>query len=225
MPSPSTAIPDLTGRLIDNGRYRLLQEIGSGTYGVVYRALDLASFKFIARPPQRAIKIVSKAGLSKRQAQYLRREYNLHLAMSEHPNIVTLIRGFEDNDFAYFVLDYCPGGDLFNRGFRQGFYWRKDALLKSIFLQIINALEACHSRGVSHRDLKSENILTNEDGSIAYLTDFGLSTNQVISDTFGCGSAPYMSPGRFNLFHFCAFLIPYRVYWYRVRRPVVFQST
>ncbi|KAJ3491115.1 hypothetical protein NLI96_g921 [Meripilus lineatus] len=195
MPFPSSDIPDFTDRLLDNNRYRLTKQIGSGSYGVVYRALDLAAFKFIARPPIRAIKIINKKQISKSQSVYLRREFNIHNEMSEHPNVVKLYRAFEDNDYAYLVLEYCAGGDLHTKACREGLYWRNDALLKKVMIQIIDSIAACHAKNIAHRDLKPENILTNEDGSMAFLTDFGLSSNQPIANSFGCGSAPYMSPG------------------------------
>ena len=76
-------------------------------------------------------------------------------------------------------------------------YTRKDALLKSVFLQILDAVEYCHDHGIYHRDLKPDNILINEDGTQIKLADFGLSTTSKISDSFGCGSPPYMSPGEY----------------------------
>lgn len=197
----STTITDLSGHLVDNGRYQLLQQLGSGSYGVVYQALDLAAPVESSASPLRAIKITSKEGLDKKHAIHLTREFTIHHTMGNHPNIVTLIHGFEDREYAYYVLDYCPGGDLFGKACREALYWRNDALLKKVFLQIVDAIETCHRRGISHRDLKPENILANEDGSVAYVTDFGLSSNQPTASGHGCGSSPYMSPGEINFYN------------------------
>lgn len=101
--------------------------------------------------------------------------------------------------FAYIVMDYCPGGDLFSRISDDQMFFRNDELSKAVFLKIIDAMAHCHEKRVFHRDLKPENILCSEDCSQVYVADFGLCTAGQISTTFGCGSAPYMSPGEYRL--------------------------
>lgn len=75
-------------------------------------------------------------------------------------------------------------------------YIGDDALIKRVFLQIIDAVDYCHSLGIYHRDLKPENIMTTGGGQNVYLGDFGLATTEKFSRDFGCGSTFYMSPGR-----------------------------
>ncbi|KAG9582548.1 Pkinase-domain-containing protein, partial [Aureobasidium melanogenum] len=94
----------------------------------------------------------------------------------------------------FVVMEFCPEGDLFSRITEQGFYIGQDALAKNAFLQILEAVEFCHSVGIYHRDLKPENILVSSDGITLKLADFGLATQDYYTSDFGCGSTFYMSP-------------------------------
>ncbi|EKM56910.1 uncharacterized protein PHACADRAFT_183478 [Phanerochaete carnosa HHB-10118-sp] len=197
--SARRTMPNFAGRIINNGRYQLRKLLGSGTYGVVYGAIDLTTcnspISNSPRKPRRyAIKVLRKDALSSSAAQRLRREVAAHRRMSDHPNVVPLHDSFEDKEFVYIVLDYCPGGDLFGKIVDEKLYFKNDALVKSVFLQLLDAVEACHMSGIYHRDLKPENILANEDGTQIYLADFGLASGSKVSTTFGCGSSYYMSP-------------------------------
>ena len=146
-----------------------------------------------------AIKVLRKEGLSPSAAKRVRREVSAHRKMSDHPNVVSMLDAFEDREYVYIVLDYCPGGDLFGKIVDEARYFRNDELAKSVFLQVLDAVEACHLKGIYHRDLKPENILVSEDGAKVYLSDFGLATGNQVSETFGCGSSYYMSPGELLL--------------------------
>lgn len=181
-----TTAPDVEGFHID--RYQVLETLGSGNFGVVYRVEDENGTPF-------AIKVLEKArrGSSELKAQF--DETRLHYAVSGHPNVVTLHELLEDADTLYLVLDLCPGGDLFTAVTRTDLYLRKDELVKQTFIQLVDAVEHCHSRGIYHRDLKPENVLCSADGSQAFLTDFGLATMNETSSQFCVGSIPYMSPG------------------------------
>ncbi|KAI0088829.1 kinase-like domain-containing protein [Irpex rosettiformis] len=185
---------NFTDRVLDCGRYKLLQVLGTGAYGVVYRAIDLKTASSAGSPVQVAIKILDKRCFNDAAAERARREVVLHHFVSEHPNVVTMQHAFEDAMFVYIVMDYCPGGDLFSRIADDKMFFRNDDLTKSVFLKILDAVAYCHQKRVYHRDLKPENILCSKDGSQVYVSDFGLCTSGLVSTTWGCGSAPYMSP-------------------------------
>ncbi|KAI9066650.1 kinase-like protein [Trametes sanguinea] len=190
-PATST-MPDFTGCIVDE-RYQLLRLLGSGTYGVVYQAVDLHP----STDPEslyRAIKIISKAGRTKSQIGAVRREIALQSLVGAHPNIVTLRDAFEDDEYFYIILDFYRGGDLFEHCCEKGTYIFQDELLRKAFVSLVDALQACHDAKIYHRDLKPENVLANEDGSEVYLADFGLATNRTLIDEFGCGTTIYMSP-------------------------------
>ena len=95
----------------------------------------------------------------------------------------------------YVFMEYCSGGDLFAPIIDRGLYAGDDALVRMVLVQLLDAVQYCHDRGVYHRDIKLDNILTNEDGTEVKIADFGLSTSSPTSESFGCGSLPYMSPG------------------------------
>ncbi|TGO88297.1 hypothetical protein BPOR_0171g00010 [Botrytis porri] len=100
----------------------------------------------------------------------------------------------DDPDCTYVILDYYQEGDLFSNITEGGRYVGHDALIRSIFLQILDATEHCHRLGIYHRDLKPENILVANSGHTVCLADFGLATQEPTSRDHACGSTFYMSP-------------------------------
>ncbi|OCH85925.1 Pkinase-domain-containing protein, partial [Obba rivulosa] len=174
-------------------RYMLDEVLGEGTYGVVYRGLDCASSK--DAPEYRAVKIVCK-NVPERPGVYplLQREIELHSDVSDHPNILTLHDTAESNDYVVFLLEYCPGGDLFTQLVVNRIFIGNDDLVKKVFVQMLDAVHHCHENGIFHRDLKPENILCDKDGSHVYLADFGLATDKALSNNHGCGTPMYISP-------------------------------
>ncbi|OJT01741.1 Negative regulator of sexual conjugation and meiosis [Trametes pubescens] len=189
----SCNIPDLVGHSIDKGRLKLVGTIGSGSNGVIFLAEDTTSGSG-SPPTQYAVKCVVRAERNSRRYTLQRQEIHFHQILSSHPNVVTLHRVIEDKFYVFLVLDYCPGGDLFTFLSSSRAYRGDDAFIKRLFLQILDALEACHNAGIYHRDLKPENILISEDAQHIYLTDFGLATANAYSKTYGAGSSLYMSP-------------------------------
>ncbi|KAF2687352.1 kinase-like protein [Lentithecium fluviatile CBS 122367] len=170
------------------GRLQLTGILGVGAYGVVYTAVDIHT-----NTPY-AVKALNKLGLEPRQQKFQQREIQLHHQASVHPNVVSLVKIMDAPDCTYVVIEYCPEGDLFSNITEQGKYVGNDALAKRAFLQILDAVEYCHSIGIYHRDLKPENVLVTDGGMTCKLADFGLATNDHITSDFGCGSTFYMSP-------------------------------
>jgi serine/threonine protein kinase len=171
----------LLGQTIDNGTLRIEAILGAGTFGVVYRAVDTKS------GVRYAVKRVEKSDFQTREAQF-------HARVAFHPNVLTFHREIDAGRYAFYVYDLCAG-DLYSV-IRRFTFFRDDELIKNVFVQIIDALDFCHSRGVYHRDLKPENILvSSQSGDIeVFVADFGLATaNKVTSSS--CGTSGYMSPG------------------------------
>lgn len=169
--------------------------VGTGAYGVVYSAVDTKTHV------RYAVKCLSKfnpdgSPLDRRQVAFQTREIRLHYLASTHPNVVSILKIIDYPDAIYVVLEYCPEGDLFYNITECGQYVGKDELAKKVFLQILDAVEHCHSLGIYHRDLKPENILVSDRGETVKLADFGLATSSDRSEDYGCGSTFYMSPGR-----------------------------
>lgn len=179
---------DRLGLLLAN-RLELTSVLGVGAYGVVYTAIDIHT-----NIPY-AVKALNKAGLDPRQRKFQQREIKLHHMASQHPNVVSLVRIMDSVDCTFVVIEFCPEGDLFTNITERGLFVGNDPLAKRAFLQILDAVQYCHSIGIYHRDLKPENILVADHGMTVKLADFGLATTDVYTSDFGCGSTFYMSPG------------------------------
>ncbi|KAH8652823.1 kinase-like domain-containing protein, partial [Ilyonectria robusta] len=180
------------GRLLD-GSLQLTNILGTGAYGVVYSAVDINT------KVRYAVKCLSKltvngTPLEHSQAAYQQREIRLHYLASAHPNVISIFNIVDNPDCVYLILEYCPEGDLFLNITERGQYVSNDELSKKVFLQILDAVEYCHSLQIYHRDLKPENILVTNHGDTVKLCDFGLATSDPQSHDFGCGSRFYMSP-------------------------------
>ena len=96
--------PDMSGKFVDDGHVHLLNRIGHGGWGIVYRAKDLSD----GREEQVAVKVILKPSKSSKRTLFLRREIEFHRRMSSHPHVVTMHRVFSDACFVYIVLDYLP---------------------------------------------------------------------------------------------------------------------
>lgn len=198
---------NLVGHRIDSGRLEFVSILGLGAYGVVYLARDIKAPRnphptsrnhpSLGHQPLYAVKCLNKVGLDHRQRSFQCREILLHGLASHHSNVVTLYNVIEEETCIYVVLEFCEEGDLFGMITERQRYLGDDELIRSVFLQILDAVQHCHKAGIYHRDLKPENILCSEDGRKVVLADFGLATSDKTSGDFGCGSTFYMSPGSF----------------------------
>ena len=174
------------------GPYRLEAELGRGSMGVVFRALDPAIGRSVA------IKILHPNQLGTPEE---RAELRLRLAREaaaagrlSHPNIVTIYQLGEQGDLQYLVLELVKGLSLEQMLVTGQPLIRKTAL--SILNQIADALDYAHSEGVIHRDVKPANVLVRLDGK-AKITDFGIAriSNHPITRTgMTMGTLAYMSP-------------------------------
>ncbi|KAH7923441.1 kinase-like protein [Leucogyrophana mollusca] len=184
--------PPPLGTFIDNDTLELVEVLGVGGYGVVYRAVD-------TRDPllhSYAVKCLISSHMQhgSRQRQLHIREIALHRLASAHPNVVTLHRVVEEFNYTYIIMDYASDGDLFSQILHNCRYLGHDHFIKHIFLQLLDAVEYCHSLGIYHRDLKPENVLCFDGGLRIAITDFGLATTDRFSEEFRTGSVYHMSP-------------------------------
>jgi Tol biopolymer transport system component/tRNA A-37 threonylcarbamoyl transferase component Bud32 len=167
---------DLIGRTL--GRYRIVDTIGAGGMGVVYRAHDERLDRDVA------IKVLPEtvAGDAARLARF-EREARL-LASLDHPNIATL-HGLELEDRWRFLVMELVAGESLADVLARGAVSVDEAL--PIALQIARALEAAHARGIVHRDLKPANVMVDSEGRVKVL-DFGLAKVRA-GDTADRGSS------------------------------------
>ncbi|KAG8427494.1 Serine/threonine protein kinase [Metarhizium acridum] len=175
------------------GSLELKSILGTGSYGVVYLATDVNT------GTRYAVKCLNKfyadgSRLDASQLLNYHREIQLHRQASAHPNVVDIHKFLDRPEGIYVVIEYCEEGDLFLNITQRGLYVGNDVLSKSIFLQIIDALEYCHKCNIYHHDLKPENILVFNNGQTVKLADFGFATTNATSDYGTRGSMAYMSP-------------------------------
>jgi len=145
--------------------YELLEEIGTGGFGRVYRARDLALERDVA------IKVLHPAltadpGVVER----FRREAQL-AARLRHPNIVSIYDIMGRAGLSWYTMEYVPGSNLAQVIQRHGTFSLDQT--ERLLNEALSALEHAHSVGLIHRDLKPENMLIEPDGRLR-ITDFGL---------------------------------------------------
>lgn len=144
------------------------KEVDKGTFGVVRRA------KIFSNPHKLfAIKTIHK-NLLKDDEVFLRRELEI-LARLDHPNIVRFFEVYQTKENFHFVLEYCAGGNLLSKLYKQLRF--TEQLARQFIYQLLVAVSYLHKLDICHRDVKPENILLLEQSqeSLLKLTDFGLS--------------------------------------------------
>lgn len=144
------------------GRYRLEQRIGAGGMGEVWRAGDVELGRSVA---------LKRATTGKTDDREIRREAKI-VAGLRHPHVVTLHDVVTDPDGTWLVMEYLPSSNLAEMIRREG--PRTPESVVTMGTQLAGALAAVHANGVLHRDIKPDNVLITEDGSVK-LTDFGVS--------------------------------------------------
>jgi 5'-AMP-activated protein kinase catalytic alpha subunit len=129
---------------------------------------------------------------NERSLQLFERELRVFERVN-HPSIVRLHEVVFTADIIYLIMEYCPGGDLLHEVASHGRLF--EARAKKIFLQVAQAVEYIHARGICHRDLKPENVLLCKSGD-AKLCDFGLCRIQTGDSLLmtPCGSLSYTAP-------------------------------
>jgi serine/threonine protein kinase/DNA-binding XRE family transcriptional regulator len=171
--------------------YELLEQIGAGSFGMVYRAYQPGVGRAVA------VKIILPEYANR--LEFIRRfeAEAQRIALLEHPHIVPLYDYWRDPGGAYLVMRYLRGGNL-QSALRAG-PWSIDATIR-LLEQVAAGLVYAHQHWIVHRDLKPANILLDEEGN-AYLADFGIARDLGSSTGGGqpqpptaIGSLVYLSP-------------------------------
>ncbi|MCX7044997.1 MAG: protein kinase [Candidatus Sumerlaeota bacterium] len=173
--APAAAVP---GATMDGGRLTLIEKLGEGGMGIVWKARDERINRFVAiKQPKGAMLTTAKG-----RARFLREAKSA--AKLSHPNIVTIHQFAEDAGVPFIEMEFVEGLTLREavREAREdaaqgaggeakdGWDWKR---VCGLFIQLCDALALAHDRGVIHRDLKPGNILLNQRG-VPKIADFGL---------------------------------------------------
>ncbi|MFE7400675.1 serine/threonine-protein kinase [Streptomyces sp. NPDC057557] len=186
-------------RVID-GRFELVNRLGSGGMGMVWRAHDLALHRDVAlkevRPADPALAENDPEAARLLRARVLREARAL--ARLDHPGVVTVHHIVDGGEHTYpwIVMELVPGASLAER-LAEGALTPVEAAV--LGRGVLSALRAAHAAGIHHRDVKPANVLLRADGS-PVLTDFGIaaireSTSLTATGSI-IGSPDYMAPER-----------------------------
>jgi serine/threonine protein kinase len=188
------------GTIID-GRFQVIDQVGVGGMGIVYRALHLGMQREVAMK-------VLKAELSgdSIKLQRFRREAQV-ISVLDHPNIVQIYAvGMVSNGEPYIAMEFISGEQLSDVLKDRGALKWRDAM--PLFMQMCDALEYAHKMNIIHRDVKPSNILLIEDktnqSTNVKLVDFGIAKSlteagpALTQTEMVVGSVFYLSPGQFQ---------------------------
>jgi len=179
-------VPSLLNYTI--GEYRLVDLLGAGGMGEVYRGVHTKIGRVVA------VKVLSQAN---RGPEFLDRFLNEARIQSrlQHPNIATLYDFLEFNNQPCIIMEFIEGETLCDRVQSRGAIPAREAI--NLFVPILNALGYIHSQGITHRDIKSSNVKISTSGQVKLL-DFGIAKEEsspALTQAGGfIGTLQYLSP-------------------------------
>lgn len=179
---------NIIGRKLD-GRYEIKEIIGVGGMAVVYKAYDSIDDRIVA------VKVLKEEYLKNDEFRRRFKNESKAVAVLSHPNIVKVYDVSFGEKIQYIVMEYIDGITLKEYIDQQNVLTWKEAVHFTV--QILRALQHAHERGIVHRDIKPQNIMMLEDGTIK-VTDFGIarfahSETRTMTDK-AIGSVHYISP-------------------------------
>mmetsp|Transcript_5337 Transcript_5337/g.8223 ORF Transcript_5337/g.8223 Transcript_5337/m.8223 type:complete len:164 (+) Transcript_5337:14-505(+) len=160
-------------------KYRKLKVIGKGSFGfavLVQSVNDRQTY---------VMKIIDVSKMDRKQREDAINEVHVLKAM-RHPYIITYKESFMDKRCLCIVMDYADGGDLYTKIANQkkiGKVCYSEDQILDWFVQMALAIKHIHDRKILHRDLKTQNIFMNQNGSIK-IGDFGIA--RVLQHTYDC---------------------------------------
>ena len=174
------------------GKYEIVEMIGRGGMGVIYKARDNVLGRFVA------LKIMTNDLPAEAEARTRFLREARAASMLQHANIVVVYEFGEDDSRPYIAMEFLDGEPL-DHVIRKGTALTL-ADKTNIVLQVAKALQYAHAKGVIHRDIKPGNIMCMADGTVK-VVDFGIAhlADQTITQTgVALGTLPYLAPEQLN---------------------------
>ena len=171
---------------LQGGKYKIIEKIGQGGFGIAYKAHQKLLDKTVCikeffysdlcerKNDSSDVSIVSASSDKIHLVNSLKKKFvkeAQRLAKFQHPNIVQVSDVFEENNTAYFVMEYLEGGSLEDK-LKNGILTEKQTL--DVILPVLDALETVHKVKLLHLDIKPMNIMFRKDKT-PVLIDFGIS--------------------------------------------------
>ena len=180
---------DLEKGTVLAGRYEILQLLGRGGMGAVYKARDSELERIVA------LKLI-RSELAKNPEILQRFKQELILARQvTHKNVIRIFDLGQSDGIKFITMDFVEGQNLRELLLERGKFPAEQAA--RVMLQICRALEAAHTEGVIHRDLKPQNVMLSPDGRV-YVMDFGIARSAYLPGMTQTGALigtpEYMSP-------------------------------
>ncbi len=179
---------DMLGRVI-KGRYKLIDEIGRGSFATVYIVRDTKTNRIYAMKA-----MLSEPADDGELLARFQREAHILLTLQD-PHIVRIFEYGDESDLHYILMDYIDGQNLKYHTLTSG--PMEPALALDYARQIAEGLDTAYKNGVVHRDIKPQNIVINSQG-VAKITDFGLARSRetvtLTQSNVFMGTAYYIPP-------------------------------
>jgi serine/threonine-protein kinase len=171
------------------GRYRIIEELGRGGMGVVYKAEDTKLKRHVA------LKLLPSDLTRDLEAKERFMQEAQAASVLDHPNICTIHEIDENDDGQMFISMACYQGETLKKKIGRGPLDLGETV--EIALQILKGLAKAHARGIVHRDIKPANIMITDDGIVSIM-DFGLAKlagqTRLTKTGAAVGTVTYMSP-------------------------------
>lgn len=171
---------------IFKGNYKLIEQIGSGGFGTVYKVQTSLSPEFFV------LKEIPLKNYIKKNAELIRNYEKEALEKIKHTNVISLKDYFEEKNCVYFVFPFYDGGSLHSLIKSESVLTEEDSLLYMI--QMMNAFKYLKNNNILHRDMKPENVMLHDNKKTVILIDFGFAKQQIEETNTVLGTPGFGAP-------------------------------
>lgn len=169
--------------------YKFKEVIGGGHFGTVRKAYKIGEEPRIFY----AIKSLMKKNLSPEDIKGLEKEVEI-LSSLDHPNIIKFLESYQDKHYFHIVMELCNGREVIEKIMENGKL--TENIISQIIYKVLSVISYCNNIGISHRDIKPDNILLDENENEIKIIDFGLSKKFIVKEKMHTilGTPYYVAP-------------------------------